>query len=366
MATKARVIENAFRFGCGRYLQEDNALSLLGEELKLLGCSHPLIVAGKTAFSVAGETIKASLTEAGISYEFYEYHGFCNPDHGARIAESETCKACDCIVGVGGGNIMDVSKLIAALVDYPIVNIPTSSATCAAFTPLSVMYNENGQTIGTRHHKKEVNCILADMTVLCRQPVRLLVSGIYDAIAKVPETRQRLLGKTDDEIEIGLSSSFCMSNFMSEKLLSTLDTVCADVAAKRNTKTVYDAVYMSIALTGMISSLARGCNQTAIAHKVYETTRTLFPREAHDGLHGELVAIGLLVQLLFNGDEEAEKTFRRQMAKFGMPTSLSAFGIPATEETVLAYYDKILHSSAMIGCTEEENQRLLKYLNTIL
>ncbi len=366
MATKSRIVESAFRLGCGRYIQEDNAIAQLGEELKLLGCSHPLIVAGKTAFSVAGEAVTASLKEAGISYEFYEHHGFCDPDHGARIAESDTCKSCDCIVGVGGGNVMDVAKLIAALVNYPVINIPTSGATCAAYTPLSVMYNAEGQTIGTRHHKKEVNCILADMTVLCRQPVRLLVAGIYDAIAKVPETRQRLLGKTDDEIDIGLSSSFCMSNFMGEKLLANLDTVCADVAAGRNTKAVYDAMYMTIALTGMISSLARGSNQTAIAHKIYETTRTLFPREAHDALHGELVAMGLLIQLRFNGDGETEQMFRKQMKQLGMPTSLSEVGIAANAQTHEAYYEKIVNSSAMAGCTDEEKERFSELLKTIL
>ncbi len=365
MATKSRIVEPAFRLGCGRYIQEDNAISHLAEELQLLGCGHPFILAGRTAFARAGEAIKESLSSADIRYELYEYIGFCDPEHGARIAESEACMQADCIIGVGGGNVMDAAKLVAALRGLPVVNIPTSSATCAAYTPLSVMYNEKGQTIGTRHHKKEVDVILADMSILCRQPVRLLVAGIYDALAKVPETHQRLLGKSEDEIDIGLSSSYCMSRFMSERLLSGLSQVCLDVAAGKSTKLVYDTVYLTVALTGMISSLARGSNQTAIAHKIYETTRTLYPIEAHGALHGELVAIGLLTQLAYNGDELTAAHFCKTMQQCGMPTSLAQAGIPVEKDTAQIYHERIVNSSAMAGTTPEEQARLLEALGRI-
>ena len=55
-------------------------------------------------------------------------------------------------------------------------------------------------------------------------------------------------------------------------------------------KAVYDTVYILIAVTGLISSLARGSNQCAIAHKVYETARFVYPKEAHDKLHDILVS----------------------------------------------------------------------------
>ncbi len=41
--------------------------------------------------------------------------------------------------------------------------------------PLSVCCDEEGRTVGTSHHKIEVNCVIADMDILCRQPVCLLL-----------------------------------------------------------------------------------------------------------------------------------------------------------------------------------------------
>lgn len=365
MATKSKIVESAFRLGSGRYIQEDGAISRLAEELKLLGAKKPFIMAGKTAWSVAKSAVRSSLDEADMERVLYIYEGFCDPVHGERIVSRDDFLECDAVVGIGGGNVMDASKLCAALKGLPVINIPTSSATCAAYTPLSVMYNAKGQSIGTRHHKQEVNCILADMNILSRQPVRLLVAGIYDSLAKVPEIRQRLLGKSPDEIDIGLYSASELSRVMSDRLLADLEEVCEDVRAGVNSKKVYDTVYMTIALTGVISSLSRGSNQTALAHKIYETTRTLFPVEAHDALHGELVAVGLLTQLAYNGQSEEMKSFCEGMRRYGMPTTLSEAGVVTDDETMERYYDLIVNSSAMAGTTKEEQARFRDMLEII-
>lgn len=365
MATNSKIVETSFRIGCGRYIQEDNAILRLGEELRKLNCRTPLVVGGKTAISITGNPIRQTLAASEIEAEFSEYQGFCNPQRCEEIAETLRRKKRDCVIGVGGGNVMDAAKLIAALGGIPVVNIPTSSATCAAYTPLSVLYNERGQTIGTRHHQQEVNAVLADMSVLCRQPTRLFVAGIYDALAKQVEICQRLVDKKEADIDIGLRSSYILSQFVFNRLLQDFSQSFDDVKNNRNTKAVYDTVYLCIAVTGIVSGLARGSNQCAIAHKVYESTRTLFPEVSRNSLHGELVAIGLLPQLLFNGEERMEQAFRTQMKQVGLPCRLTDVGIPSDGETQQAYYECIVHSSAMAGSTPEEQAKLKKILEII-
>ena len=365
MATKAKVVESSFRLGSGRYIQEDGAILRLGEEIERLGCHKPFIIGGKTALSLTENDLNKTLNDHGMIAQFYLYTEFCNPDACEEIVSSFQFLDRDVVVGVGGGNVMDAAKLCAAMKGLPVINIPTSSATCAAYTPLSVMYNDRGQTIGTRHHLTEVNAILADMNVLCRQPVRLLVAGVYDSLAKLIELHQRMAGKSNEEIDIGLLSSYDLSRFLYDQLLLNLPEATNDVAQGKNTKAVYDTVYLTIALTGVISGLARGSNQTAIAHKVYETTRTLFPEIAHDALHGELVAIGLLTQLAYNGEEEKAASFREQMKANGMPTSLADVGIEPSDKTIEAYYEKIINSSAMNGTNDEEKANLRRTLEWI-
>jgi glycerol dehydrogenase len=297
--------------------------------------------------------------------QFYLYTEFCNPDVCEEIVSSFQFLDRDAVVGVGGGNVMDVAKLCAAMKGLPVINIPTSSATCAAYTPLSVTYNERGQTMGTRHHLCEVNAILADMNILCRQPARLLVAGVYDALAKLIELRQRMAGKAPDEIDIGLLSSYDLSRFLYDQLLLNLPDAIRDVTEGKNTKAVYDTVYLTIALTGVISGLARGSNQCAIAHKVYETSRTLFPEIVHDALHGELVAIGLICQMAYNGDEDKVAAFRDGMRSVGMPVTLSECGVPTDDDSMALYYEKIVNSSAMVGTNDTEKARLEQVLELV-
>lgn len=364
MATNLSIKESAFRLGSGRYIQEAGCIGMLAEEIARLGCCRPYIIGGPTALSLTRVAIGASLAAAGLHGSEYVYTGFCCEPHLNEIMGTDAFRAADIVVGVGGGNVMDAAKFCAVMSGRPVINIPTSSATCAAYTPLSVMYTPEGRTAGTRHHKTEVNCVLADMDILCRQPVRLLVAGIYDSLAKLIETNQRLLGRDEADTDIGLLASYRLSRFSYDWMLANLDTCCDDVAHGRNTKVVYDMVYILIPLTGVISGLARGSNQCAIAHKVYETTRTIRPAEAKPWLHGELVGIGLIAQLIYNGEAADADRFAAKMQSLGMPTHLSAC-VPMDDDGLRQLYAKILASTAMAGTTEAEHERLWQVLTHI-
>ena len=249
---------------------------------------------------------------------------------------------------------MDAAKLCAAKANLPIINIPTQSATCAAHTPLSVMYNNDCTTLGSKHHEKEVNVVLADMEILSKQPTRTLVSGAFDALAKYVEIFQRLKGKEADEIDIGLATAYSLSKYIYDKLLEILPKAYIDLKNGINSKAVYDTVYITILTTGVISSFSRGSNQCAIAHKVYESTRTLFPKKSLNFLHGEMVGLGMLPQLVFNGKKTEAEEFKKQMIKYGLPVKISDLGIEPTEENLKLYFDAIMNSSAMAGANEED------------
>lgn len=357
MATQLSIKESSFRIGSGRYIQESGCLAQLADEVARLGCARPYIIGSPTALLLARPAMEASLSAAGMTAVWHTYAGFCCEPRLDEIMASDEFRAADIVIGVGGGNCMDAAKFCASAAHRPIINIPTSSATCAAFTPLSVMYTPEGRTAGSKHLKEEINCVLADMDILCRQPVRLLVSGVYDSLAKLIETTQRLQSRTEADSDIGLLSSFALSRFSYDWMLRNLDECCDDVAHGRNTKVVYDMVYILIALTGVISGLARGSNQCAIAHKVYETTRTVRPEEAKPWLHGELVGIGLIVQLIYNGEPEEASRFAEKMACLGMPVRLSAC-VPITDDDLEQMFEKICASTAMAGTGNDEKARL--------
>ena len=325
MPTASRILEESFRLGAGRYIQGNGVADLLGEECLSLGKKNPVVLGGRTALAIAGERVKASLLRSGINAEFYIYEGVCS-DEGIDGIMARLGADRDVVVGVGGGTVMDAAKYLSVKMGVPVINIPTSSATCAAYTPLSVCYKNGGFKDRTVHHKTEVNVVLADMDILATQPPRLFLSGAYDAMAKLYELRQRMIGIDPSECDVGLLSSYHLSGFLLDLLKANLSGCEEDLKNGESTKRLYDSIYAAIAICGVVSGLARGSNQTALAHKIYEIMRNDFPSEARPYLHGELVAFGLIIQIAYNGEGEPAE-FARELRKNSIPATLGDFGI---------------------------------------
>ena len=355
--------EKSFRIGCGRYLQEKGILNSLGEEVLRLG-SSPIIVGGKTALSLTRETIENSVKKSCNNYCIEEYLGTCNDEYAQQLAQKAKELNLDVIVGVGGGVIMDFAKLVAYFASLPLINVPTSSATCAAYTPLSVRYTPEGKTVGSRHYEYEVDAVICDSEILAKQPPRLLLAGVFDALAKFVEIKHRF-NESTTEFPIGLNWAYHLSKATYADLCAKTEPALIDMANGLVSDNVEQTIFTSIATTGVISGIARGSNQTALGHKFYETTRVLFHEEAKPYLHGEIVGVGLIFQNAFNGEKPNNDDLIALMKKYDMPCSLSSIGVKPTKEALELYYEKLVNSSAIEkdNASECENLRAsLEYL----
>lgn len=349
--------EESFRIGCGRYLQGEGMLARLGEEVVRLGTS-PLIVGGKTALSLTRETIEKSVGAATEKYEIVVHTGTCNEQRAKELAALAAEKGYDVIVGVGGGVMMDFAKLCGYFASRPTVCVPTSSATCAAYTPLSVRYTPEGNTVGSRHYPYEVNAVIADTAVIVTQPVRLLLAGVFDALAKFVEIRHRFKGDLDAEYPLGLDYAYALAQYSYRFLTEKTAEAIADIEAGKITQTVENLIFTTIAATGVVSGIARGSNQSALAHKFYEFTRFLFPQVSRPYLHGEIVGVGLLMQNHFNGETEENTALLDRMRTYGMPQSVTDVGIEPSEEIFEEYYKLLVRSSSIDETDADECAKL--------
>ena len=363
MPTASRIAEESFRLGSGRYIQAGGAVSLVGEECTSLGVKNPVVVGGRTALYIARKRIEESLRAKNISAEFHVYEGVCSDEGVDRIKSIVEGKT-DVVIGVGGGTVMDAAKYLAVQMNLPVINIPTSSATCAAYTPLSVCYKADGKKDRTVHHKTEVSVVLADMDILSTQPPRLFLAGAYDAMAKLYELRQRMLGVDLADCDVGLVSSYHMSSFMLDLLKDNLSGCISDLKDGLATKRLYDSIYSAIAICGVVSGLARGSNQTALAHKVYEIMRNDYSEKTRSYLHGELVALGLVLQIAYNGEGDPV-AFARELCENAIPASLSDLGI-CDENSEELIYARLIGSTAMAGTSFDEQKRLRDVIRYIL
>ena len=357
--------EESFRIGCGRYIQGPGYIDKTGDEILRLGTS-PLMIGGKTALHLVKEQILKSIAGKCNNYEFVVHTGTCNEARAKELTLLAREKGYDVIVGIGGGVICDFAKLCGHFSGLPVINIPTSSATCAAYTPLSVTYTKDFRRAGSFHHDREVNAVLADMDLICTQPERLLAAGVYDAAAKLIEIEQRVRDIPVDEVDVGLNASYALSRHTYERMFALMPAAVEALNRKDGeSKALSDLVYLAMAATGVISGMARGSNQCAIAHKIYDLARALFPAPIKDALHGEIVAIGLLAQLYYNGRENEVEAFAADMRSHGLPTSLHEIGIEPSAENMKLLYDKMVDSTAMAGTDAEEQARLLAALEII-
>ncbi len=355
------VKEESFRIGCGRYLQGAGYISRVGEEVKRLGMSA-IVVGGQTALGITQNKIEESLRENNCKYLFIKHTGTCNEQRALEIAKIAVSDGYEVIVGVGGGVIMDFSKLCAYYANTPVVNIPTSSATCAAYTPLTVRYTPEGDTIGSLHYQDEVNCVIADTAVIATQPTRLLLAGAFDALAKFVEIKQRFKEDITEDYPIGLDYAYELSKYSYALIDKKISKGISDMQKGEITPDFENLIFTNIAATGVISGIARGSNQCALAHKFYEITRVMFNKSARPYLHGEIVGVGLLLQNHFNGEVENNDKLLDLMKKHDMPCRVSDVGIELSEEAFFDYYEKLKKSTAINAEDELECERLRKAL----
>ena len=352
--------EESFRIGCGRYIQGVGYIKKCGAEILRLGTS-PVIIGDTTSLEITRDKITESISGICKKYRFTVHNGTCNEENAREIAENAKKEGYDVIVGVGGGVIMDFAKLCAYFAALPIVNIPTSSATCAAYAPLSVRYTADGRTVGARHYETEVDAVICDSEIIAAQPTRLLLSGAFDAMAKYLEIKQRFT----EESALGLSYAFAMARHSYDVITKTIEKCIKDIKDGNIGFDVENLIFTAIAATGAISGIARGSNQCALAHKFYEAVRFLYQDNAAPYLHGEIVGIGLLLQNYFNGEKENNDSLLAVMKKHNMPYRITDIGIAATDETMMAIYNNVLKTSAIDDTNEEECELFkngLKYL----
>lgn len=347
--------EESFRIGCGRYIQGRKYIEKVGNELDFLGTA-PLIIGDSTSLSLTETKLESALNRA--EHKTVVHNAPCNIEDAEKLAEFMKENSLDTVIGVGGGVIMDFAKLVADISFSPIINIPTSSATCAAYTPLSVCYTPDGRTVGSRHYKKEVNCVIADTEIISRQPVRLLLSGVFDSLAKFIEIKQRYNESVTD-YPLGLNWAYVLSKGMFFDLCRLTEQAISNPESDALEKVVFSL----ICTTGVISGIARGSNQCALAHKFYEISRKMFFEETRPYLHGEIVGIGLLLQNFFNGETENNEFLLSLAKKHGMPHSVSDMGLSADENTKQIFFEQLSASSAVDSENPIETEKLARGLD---
>ncbi|KAG2962283.1 hypothetical protein PC120_g27696, partial [Phytophthora cactorum] len=177
------------------YVHKANLLERSGSKIAQLG-QHALIIAGESAWGAVQPSLLPSLEENQVQFHVHLFHGEVTTDQIDTFTQQAFGLNVDLIIGVGGGRVLDLSKAVAEQANLPIVTVPTIAATCAAWSALTVLYDEQGQAAGYRPLRRSPNLILADSCILASAPKQYLAAGIGDTLVKWHEFAVNLSGNS--------------------------------------------------------------------------------------------------------------------------------------------------------------------------
>ena len=354
----------AFKFGCGRFRMEEHLLERCADEVLRFG-RHPLFVCNDTTYEIAYDKVAASLKAEGVEPKVLKHNGFCCREDALECAKAGAVDGIDIVIGCGGGVVIDFAKCLADIAGTPIVTMPTSSATCCAFTPIAPCYTHDGKYVSTSFFRREVAAALLDLTVLSKQPARLLVAGACDAMAKKIEIEfwNSLPGAAGSPVACGIAS--LVSDYIYDDLDRKIDAAFEDVRKGEPSQTLKDVVFSSVVGAGIVSGISGGARQTALAHGFYFFARSRYTEKAVRYTHGELVAVGLVLQLAYYGRIEDAEHFAARLRGWGLAASMGDLGFSFGDEDAAACMEYLCGMDEMKAAGEAAVPRLREALKAV-
>ncbi|MEM6448996.1 MAG: iron-containing alcohol dehydrogenase family protein [Cyanobacteria bacterium P01_D01_bin.105] len=292
---------------------------------------RPLVVGGHQAIAAAQPFLSQPLSELETKIATISD---CSEASLRTLHQAADRHQADCVIGVGGGKVLDAAKLLAYQRQaqpeqgqsstcfgqrVPVATVPTSAATCAGWTALSNVYSDQGAFLYDVSLPRCPELIVLDYDLIATAPKRSLIAGIGDAIAKWYEASVSS-GHSEHTMVIGaVQQARVLRDILFQKSLSAVQH-----PGDHDWCEVVDA---SVLMAGVIGGMGGAQCRTVAAHAVHNGLTHVAP---HGTLHGEKVAYGILVQLRLEemGPGNAlATTSRQQLLKFyealGLPTSLA-------------------------------------------
>ncbi|WP_413531046.1 oxidoreductase [Rahnella inusitata] len=236
------------------------------------------------------------------------------------------------VIGIGGGAVLDTAKVVARRLGLPVVAVPTIAATCAAWTPLSVWYNDEGQALRYEIFNDANHLVLIEPRIILAAPKEYLLAGIGDTLAKwyeavVLSPQPETLPLT---VQLGLNTALTIRDV----LLSQSEAALQALADNQLTQSFLNVLDAIIAGSGLVGGLGDRYTRIAAAHSVHNGLTALPQTDAF--LHGTKVAYGILVQSALLSQPEVVRQLKALYRVLDLPVSLAELNVDIHDEKQIA------------------------------
>ncbi len=218
------------------------------------------------------------------------------------------------LLGVGGGSVIDVTKLAAYELSQLFVSVPTSAAHDGMASPRAALKDKKGSVSKTAVSPM---AILADTEIISKAPYRMLASGCADVISNLSAVKDWELAHRLKNEEF---STFAAS--LSETSAKLLLYKAEDIRSGLE-EAVWQAVKCMIT-SGVAMSVADTTRPASGSeHMFSHVLDRIAPGKA---LHGEQCGVGAIMMMYLHGEDWEE--IRNFLKTIGAPTTAKELRIP--------------------------------------
>ncbi|MBU5379797.1 MAG: iron-containing alcohol dehydrogenase family protein [Pantoea sp.] len=302
------------------YLQQAGIRARAGEHIRPIA-THLRILSSPRAWQAVNPELTQSLESQGIRWQLELLDGECTDEAISQLKANTTQQGAEAILAVGGGRVLDCAKAAGDGLDkVAVINFATLAATCAAWSPVAIVYNAQGAHLRSQPLCNMPALVLVDSEIIARSDARYLNAGIVDALAKWYEFRPYQRHNPDS---LALDLKVMAAQRAVDAYRQWGDEAVEANRQQQATFALERIIDANIVLAGLANSMRDTLPTPGYAHAIHNRLTGL--PELHPWLHGEKVGFSLLVQsFMEQGNGEPDPALVALLRRFAAPLKLPA------------------------------------------
>lgn len=267
---------------------EAGAINYVDEALRMNNISgRMLYVSDPFVENLYGEKIREQLDKIGqYTYVACDYNTI---SYAMKIAEQVIATDVECIIGMGGGKVLDVCKYAAFVSKRPYLSIPTTASNDGLASPIAVLKREDDKpkSLGAA----VPSMVLIDTEVIANGPIQNIKAGIGDTISNYMALKDWKLAVKRGKDEMDGYAYLMSQNSLDALMKTQYDSICPEFI---------EVLVNSLVLSGIAMDFAKSSRPVSGSEHLFSHALDYYSEQKN--LHGIQVALGTVAVLKLIGE----------------------------------------------------------------